>query len=233
MFMSHTPTFNFETSGPAVIFPGAVHLPGFISLDEQVGLLARCRQLEGAAHRFYTPVLSSGHQMSIRVLCLGLHWDAKRYAYDTHRTDVDGAAVEPIPTDFAALCNRLASRAEVSVVPDICIVNYYSADAKLGLHQDSSEREETLLAGAPVLSISVGAEAAFLIGGFDKGDAAETLTLRSGDGFVFGGPSRLRYHGIKRIYAGTEPAGLDLRGRFNVTFRQYWTDPGMRAARLI
>lgn len=229
--MSRTPTFKFETGDIVSIYPGAAHLPGFLPFDEQAELLAMCRSLERGCNGFYTPVLRSGHQMSIRVLCLGLHWDAKRYAYSTHRTDVDHAPVAPVPDAFVTLCNRLAASARVSMVPDICIVNYYSPGAKLGLHQDNSEREETLRAGAPVLSVSIGCEAAFIIGGFDKGDAAETITLKSGDGFVFGGPSRLRYHGIKRIYAGTEPASLDLCGRFNLTFRQYWTDPAMRAAR--
>ena len=227
-----TQTFNFDGDTPYTLYPGATHYPGFLSFDEQRRLLARCRELE-AAPGFYTPELRSGHKMTIGVLCLGLHWDARRYAYDERRTDVDDMPVAPIPDDFITICDRLAARAGELITPDICIVNYYGKGSRLGMHQDKSEREETLRAGIPVISITLGCEADFMMGGTEREDEAKPVRLRSGDGFVFGGPSRMRYHGIKKVYPGTEPAGLDMLGRINVTFRQYWLDAGQRAARAI
>ena len=147
------------------------------------------------------------------------------------RRDVDGKPVDPIPDDLIALCNALGRCAQAVIVPDVCIVNYYGEESRLGLHQDNSEPEETIRSGAAVLSISLGCEATFRIGGFDKSEQAETINLRSGDGFVFGGPSRLRYHGIKRVRVGTEPPELNFTGRYNITFRQYWLDQSMRERR--
>ena len=73
----------------------------------------------------------------------------------------------------------------------------------------------------PVVSVSLGDAARFLFGGTRRRDPVEALRLESGDGFVFGGPARLRYHGVSRILPGTAPPGLEISGRFNLTFRQY------------
>lgn len=93
----------------------------------------------------------------------------------------------------------------------------------MGLHQDKDESPESLAAGLPVVSISLGDTARFLFGGTRRRDPVDTIPLRSGDAFVFGGPARLRYHGVSRILPGTAPAALRLEGRFNLTFRQYGT----------
>jgi alkylated DNA repair protein (DNA oxidative demethylase) len=91
----------------------------------------------------------------------------------------------------------------------------------MGLHQDKDESSESLSAGLPVVSISLGDTARFLFGGLRRRDPVETILLESGDAFVFGGPARLRYHGVSRIIPGTAPTGLSLVGRFNLTLRQY------------
>jgi Alkylated DNA repair protein len=91
----------------------------------------------------------------------------------------------------------------------------------MGLHQDKDEGERSLAAGVPVVSISLGDTARFLFGGLKRKDPAATILLDSGDAFVFGGPARLRYHGVSRIIPGTAPQQMDLVGRFNLTFRQY------------
>jgi DNA oxidative demethylase len=72
-----------------------------------------------------------------------------------------------------------------------------------------------------VVSLSLGDTARFLFGGVRRKDAVESRLLESGDAFVFGGPARLRYHGVSRILPGTAPRELNLEGRFNLTFRQY------------
>jgi alkylated DNA repair protein (DNA oxidative demethylase) len=91
----------------------------------------------------------------------------------------------------------------------------------MGLHQDKDESEPSLMAGVPVVSISLGDTARFLFGGLRRRDPVESLLLESGDAFVFGGPARLRYHGVSRIIPGSAPTDLGLAGRFNLTFRQY------------
>ena len=101
------------------------------------------------------------------------------------------------------------------------ILNLYDAEGRMGLHQDKDEGERSLAAGLPVVSISLGDTARFLFGGLKRKDAVESRLLESGDAFVFGGPARLRYHGVSRILPGTAPRELNLEGRFNLTFRQY------------
>src|SRR6185436_5882356 len=91
----------------------------------------------------------------------------------------------------------------------------------MGLHQDKDESEPSLAAGLPVVSVSPGDTARFLFGGLRRKDPVETRLLESGDAFVFGGPARLRYHGVSRIVPGSAPPELGIAGRFNLTFRQY------------
>jgi len=91
----------------------------------------------------------------------------------------------------------------------------------MGLHQDKDEGERSLAAGLPVVSISIGDTARFLFGGTRRRAPVAQLPLHSGDAFVFGGPSRLCYHGVSRILPGTAPKDLRFSGRYNLTFRQY------------
>jgi alkylated DNA repair protein (DNA oxidative demethylase) len=100
-------------------------------------------------------------------------------------------------------------------------VNWYITTSKMGLHQDKDESPESIARGAPVVSLSIGDAARFLFGGLRRRDPIETLRLESGDAFVFGGPARLRYHGVSRIEPGTAPPGLPFEGRLNLTFRQW------------
>jgi alkylated DNA repair protein (DNA oxidative demethylase) len=91
----------------------------------------------------------------------------------------------------------------------------------MGLHQDKDESPASIAAGLPVVSISLGDTARFLFGGLQRREPVETMLLESGDAFVFGGPARLRYHGVSRILPGTAPPALGIEGRFNLTFRQF------------
>jgi alkylated DNA repair protein (DNA oxidative demethylase) len=159
--------------------------------------------------------------MHVRMLCLGRHWNGKLYAYEQTRSDYDGQVVPPLPDDMKALARRMAVDAGMAFEPDLCILNYYDADGRMGLHQDKDESEASIAAGIPIVSISLGDTARFLFGGRRRRDAIQALPLESGDAFVFGGPARLRYHGVSRIMPGTAPAELSLSGRFNLTFRQY------------
>jgi alkylated DNA repair protein (DNA oxidative demethylase) len=159
--------------------------------------------------------------MRVRMTCLGRHWNAKTYTYEPTRSDHDHAQVPPVPADWADLVFRAAADAGFAFVPDVCIVNAYEADGRMGLHQDKDESPSSIAAGAPIVSISLGDAARFQFGGLRRRDPVETLLLESGDVFVFGGESRLRYHGVSRILKGTAPPGLGLTGRYNLTFRKY------------
>ena len=91
----------------------------------------------------------------------------------------------------------------------------------MGVHQDKDESAASLDAGQPVISVSLGDTARFLFGGLRRRDPLQSLLLESGDVFVFGGPARLRYHGVSRIIPGSAPPDLAIEGRFNLTFRTY------------
>jgi alkylated DNA repair protein (DNA oxidative demethylase) len=203
------------------IGPGAFHLPRAVPLEGQRVLVDRCRSLVEGDVPAYVPVVRGGGRMHVRMLCLGRHWNGQTYRYEPTRTDFDGRPAPPIPDEWRALAGRIAASIGMSLEPDVCIVNYYDAEGRMGLHQDKDESEWSLAAGLPVVSVSLGDTARFLFGGTRRKDPVQPLLLESGDAFVFGGPARLRYHGVSRVLPGTAPPALDLEGRFNLTFRQY------------
>ena len=203
------------------IAPGAVHLPRHLPVADQRALVGRCRALIDGAVPAYVPIVRGGGKMHVRMLCLGRHWNGKTYRYETHRTDHDNLPAPPLPDDLAELARRIALAAGMRVEPDLCILNYYDADGRMGLHQDKDESARSLAAGVPVVSVSLGDTARFLFGGLKRKDQVEQIPLESGDAFVFGGLARLRFHGVSRIVPHTAPPELGLSGRFNLTFRQY------------
>src|SRR5438093_12086404 len=203
------------------VAPGAFHLPHVLSLSRQRALVDRCRALVDGAVPAYVPVVRGGGRMHVRMLCLGRHWNGKTYSYEQTRTDFDGLPAPALPENLRSLANAIAASTGMTLDADLCILNYYDAEGRMGLHQDKDESERSLAAGLPVVSISLGDTAKFLFGGLKRRDPVESRLLESGDAFVFGGPARLRYHGVSRILPGTAPRELDLAGRFNLTFRQY------------
>ncbi len=180
----------------------------------------QCRELAGGPVPMYTPTVRGGRKMSVGMLCLGRHWNAQTYQYEARRSDFDGLAAPEIPPPFADRARSAASRAGFDFAPDICIVNFYAAESRMGVHQDKDERPETLAAGIPIVSVSLGDAARFVIGGLTRREPTRPLVLRSGDILVMAGPSRLRFHGVTRILSGTAPEGTG-PGRFNLTFRQW------------
>jgi alkylated DNA repair protein (DNA oxidative demethylase) len=100
-------------------------------------------------------------------------------------------------------------------VPQACLVNFYAASTKMGLHQDRDEEDHE----TPVVSVSLGDSAVFRIGGLSRRDPTRSITLASGDVLAFGGPSRLIFHGIDRVLAGTSTL-LPQGGRINLTMRR-------------
>jgi len=203
------------------IAPGAFHLERYLTIAEQISIVDRCRALVDGPVPAYVPTVRGGGKMRVRMLCLGRHWNGKTYQYEETRSDFDGLPAPPLPGEFKTLADRIAASAGMPLDADLCILNYYDADGRMGLHQDKDESQASIAAGVPVVSVSLGDTARFLFGGLRRRDPIESRLLQSGDAFVFGGPARLRYHGVSRIVPNTAPQELELTGRFNLTFRQY------------
>lgn len=206
--------FDSVPRTPREITPGVAFLPNAIPLARQAALVGEFR---GIAKRvpMERPRLKSG-QMSVFMLHLGQRWDYQRRCYVRDVPPVPGHLRDLAASLLAdAALNSPALPATMRV--DMALVNYYPPGSKMGLHVDGFEESD-----APVVSLSVGDEALFRIGGTENRNAPwDEVTLCSGDVIVFGGPKRRAYHGVPRLNAGTLPAGCGLReGRINVTFRQ-------------
>ncbi|MEU9736883.1 alpha-ketoglutarate-dependent dioxygenase AlkB [Streptomyces sp. NPDC048002] len=199
----------------ATIAPGAVHLPDWLGAERQRDLLEACRAWARPPAGLRTVRTPGGGTMTARQVCLGWHW----YPYGYARTvvDGDGAPVKPFP-DWLGELGRQAVRDTLGTgAPpyDIALINFYDGDARMGMHRDSDEE-----ADAPVVSLSLGDSCVFRFGNpATRARPYTDVELRSGDLFVFGGPSRLAYHGVPKVYPGTAPAELGLAGRLNVTLR--------------
>jgi alkylated DNA repair protein (DNA oxidative demethylase) len=203
------------------VAPGAIWFKSYLSEAEQRALVARCQALMDGPAGGYVPTVRGGGRMRVRMVCLGRHWNPLTYRYEATRADFDDAPVAPVPPEWAVLASTLARAAGFQMLPDICLINWYGGDGRMGLHQDKDESRTSIDAGAPVVSISLGDTARFLFGGVRRRDAIESILLQSGDAFVFGGAARLRYHGVARVFSSDVTATLGMQGRFNLTFRQY------------
>ena len=197
---------------------GAVHLPDWLHLEQQRELVVACREWARAPAGMRTVSLPSGGVMSVRMVCLGWHWHPYRYS----RTVEDGSPVRAFPDWLGELGRRAVAEAYqdpaagAAYQPDVALVNYYDATAKMGLHQDRDEHSRE-----PVVSLSLGDSCVFRFGNCRTRARPWTdVLLRSGDLFVFGGPSRMAYHGVPKILPGTADPALGLAGaRLNVTLR--------------
>lgn len=194
---------------------GVRHLPGYLDGAAQEALVEDIRRIVQAAP-LYTPTMPrTGKPMSVRMTnCGTLGWvtDKERgYRYqDRHpRT---GEPWPPIPEPLLALWREAAAYPHP---PEACLVNFYDATARMGMHQDRDEREFA----APVVSVSLGDACLFRIGGTQRGDPTVSFRLESGDVVVFGGESRLAFHGVDRIYPDTSML-LKTDGRINLTLRR-------------
>lgn len=137
-----------------------------------------------------------------------------------------------IPDRFHALTGAALEAAQQAdpkglptMTPQVCIVNFYSGGGSLGMHQDKDESISTVRRGSPVVSFSIGDSAVFLYGRERLAETASKVTLDSGDVLVFGGPSRLVFHGVPEVLPHSAPqelvAATGLRpGRLNLTFRE-------------
>ncbi|MBW9088051.1 alpha-ketoglutarate-dependent dioxygenase AlkB [Rhizobium wenxiniae] len=199
----------------ATLLSGIRHFPGYLDRPAQENLVELIRRIVIEAP-LYVPVMpGTGKPMSVRMTnCGSLGWvtDKERgYRYQsTH--PATGRAWPDIPAELMELWQKLAG---YSKPPEACLVNFYSDDAKMGLHQDKDETEFS----APVLSISLGNSCLFRVGGLDRKDPTGSFKLQSGDIVLLGGEGRLAYHGVDRIYPGTSTL-LKNGGRINLTLRR-------------
>lgn len=150
--------------------------------------------------------------MSVRMTSAGrLGWVTDRAGYRYQAQHPNGQAWPPIPHSVLGVWNRIVG-SECS--PDCCLINFYGADAKMGMHQDKDEEDFTF----PVLSISLGDEALFRLGNVTRGGSTDSVWLSSGDVVLMGGDARLAYHGVDRVRFGSSKL-LPEAGRINLTLR--------------
>ncbi|MEV7423205.1 alpha-ketoglutarate-dependent dioxygenase AlkB [Streptomyces sp. NPDC091212] len=202
------------------IAPGAVHVPGWLGLDQQRELVVACRGwATGPVPIRYTK-LPRGGVMSVRTVCVGWHWQP--YRYSRTADDVNGRPVAAFPGWMAELGRRALVEAYGDpaagdgYAPDTALINFYDGESRMGMHQDKDERSS-----APVVSLTIGDSCLFRFGNTETRAKPYTdVELASGDLFVFGGPSRFAYHGVPKVYPGTgDPATGLAPGRLNITMR--------------
>ncbi len=195
---------------------GAKLYAGLLSRAAQEQMLAEVRGLIEAAPFFRPEMPRSGKPFSVRMSNAGdLGWVSDKtrgYRYQDRHPET-GAPWPEIPQSLMGLWSFIAG---YSAQPDCCLVNYYDAAAKMGLHQDKDE----LALDAPVVSVSLGDSALFRVKGPKRsGPVSWSVKLNSGDVVVLGGLARHYFHGIDRIYPGTSTL-LDEGGRINLTLRR-------------
>src|SRR5262249_36146035 len=146
-------------------------------------------------------VTPGGFRMSVAMTnCGALGWVTDQTGYRYDPVDPESGECWPrMPESFLRLARDAAARAGfANFVPDACLINRYRPGARLTLHQDKNERDF----GAPIVSVSLGIPAVFLFGGLKRADKTVRVTLRHGDVVVWGGPDRLRYHGVLPLKEG-------------------------------
>lgn len=191
--------------------PGVGLFPGYLDQDAQQRMVAELRGVVARAPLF-SPVTRFGKPMSVRMTSAGRYgWFSDRRGYRYEARHPQGTEWPAIPASVLQVWRHLASD---SRDPDCCLINFYAPEARMGLHQDRDEADFTW----PVLSISLGDEAVFRIGGTTRGGPTESLRLRSGDVLILSDAARLAYHGIDRILPGTSTL-LRTPGRINLTLR--------------
>lgn len=194
---------------------GAFLLRGYALLEES-GVLRGVQEVT-AVSPFRHMITPGGYRMSVAMTnCGPLGWvtDRSGYRYDS-RDPETGQPWPAMPARFRALAEDAAEEAGfTNFSPDACLINRYETGAKLSLHQDKDERDFT----APIVSVSLGIPATFLFGGLQRSDKTQRVPLVHGDVVVWGGPARLRYHGVLPLKPAHHPAFGACR--VNLTFRK-------------
>lgn len=196
------------------IADGAWFLPKFALAES--GLMAEIDRVANLSP-FRHMVTPGGFQMSVEMTnCGAFGWTSDRRGYRYATEDpARGVPWPPMPDAFGRLAVSAAEAAGFhGFRPDACLINRYAPRAKMTLHQDKNERDLS----APIVSVSLGLPATFLFGGMERSDKAMRVPVEHGDVIVWGGPARLRFHGVLPVKDGAHPeAG---KFRLNLTFRK-------------
>jgi alkylated DNA repair protein (DNA oxidative demethylase) len=207
--------FSEEAPACETLAEGATLLRGFANVSAQ-RLMDDVAKIEAVAP-FRNMVTPGGYRMSVAMTnCGQAGWvsDAKGYRYDAG-DPLTGVAWPAMPPAFGQLAADAARQAGYpGFEADACLINRYQPGARLTLHQDRNERDYS----APIVSVSLGLPAVFLFGGASRKDRPRRMRLESGDVVVWGGATRLAYHGIASLKDGEHP--LTGRCRINLTFRK-------------
>lgn len=194
--------------------PGLTYHPDHLDRPGQEELLATLREVLAAAPLFTPRMPRTAKPFSVRMTnCGPLGWvsDVNGYRYQPTHPDTG----RPWPAMPAAVLRSWDQLSGHPHPPQACLVNLYDGRARMGLHQDRDEEDFS----APVVSLSLGATGLFRYGGTERGAPTRSVKLRSGDALVFGGPSRLIFHGVDRVVAGSSDL-LPEGERINLTLRR-------------
>lgn len=192
------------------IFPGATLMRG-LALDQDREFFAATEEIIAAAplHHAVTP---TGLPMQVMVTDSG---DLRAFNHRWVPESDTGKLWPPMPRILREFAMRCAVRSGFpNFRPDACHINRYQAGTKLGLHQDRHECDWS----QPIVSVSFGLECVFLLGGLNRTDKPKRILLEHGDVIVWGGPSRMRFHGVQPLKPGHHP--LTGPYRYNLTFRK-------------
>ena len=197
------------------IAPGVLHYPGYLDRAGQTALRDAIAAVLAAAPPFTPRMPRTGKAFSVKMSnCGPLGWVSDErggYRYQPTHPET-GAPWPPIP---ARLLDAWAELAPDAPPPEACLVNLYDATARMALHQDRDEADFS----APIVSLSLGDTALFRVGGAARGGPTRSFRLASGDAMTLGGPARLAFHGVDRVYAGSSTLLAD-GGRINLTMRR-------------
>ncbi|PBB45646.1 alkylated DNA repair dioxygenase [Mesorhizobium sp. WSM3866] len=198
-----------------VLPKGVRHMPGYLPRTEQEALVEEIRRVVQAAPLYVPAMPRTGKEMSVRMTNCGmLGWVTDRergYRYQPMHP-VTGEPWPPIPEALIKVWREVSACPHA---PEACLVNFYSSEAKMGLHQDRDEQDFA----APVVSVSLGDDCLFRVGHTTREGGTRSFRLKSGDVVVLGGEGRLCFHGVDRIYPATS-ALLRSGGRINLTLRR-------------
>jgi DNA oxidative demethylase len=202
------------TTDPEILGDGALLLRGFAD-TVAAELVSAVKQVAGKSP--FRNMLVRGHKMSVAMTnCGNLGWvsDESGYRYDS----IDPLTSKPWPSMADVFKELAASAAEQAGFSDFqtdaCLINRYEPGAQMGLHQDKNEHDYA----QPIVSVSLGLPAVFLFGGMRRNERPRRFRLENGDVVVWGGQTRLAYHGVAKLAYGVHP--LTGESRINLTFRR-------------
>lgn len=194
---------------------GFQYLPEYFDDKAQQQIMEDIEAAIGVAPFFQPTMPRTGKPFSVKMSNLGpVGWVSDKeggYRYQPLHPHT-GEPWPPMPRFVSSLWKDVAGYEQP---PEACLVNWYKDKAKMGLHQDRDEADFS----APVVSVSLGDDARFRIGGLKRNDPTKSVVLKSGDVVVLGGDARLLFHGIDRIYPGTSDL-VPWGGRLNLTLRR-------------